>query len=389
MHMKSLFSRSHLRICLFSILLAGLMCLGVTVRHYQDKLKNQHYVNIPVDQILLKEKLKGDPPEWMREQIQNDLKAFQDKGISKFSLDTFFRGKKIQDLSVVRFTLSKGHLLFALDERNLDQRQFRHVLAFFKKLNELVPLPDVDFIVSLQDGFEQSLGLECPLFVYAKTKGANDQVLIPDFKALTGYTTLRKMMEKGSQKYPWEKKEAQAFWRGATTGGYLTLSNWTQFARTKLALLSLAHPQELDARFNNFAQCDPEVPKVLKAKGLQGNRVSQINHLKYKYLVDVDGNTCSFERYFWTLLSNSLVLKQETPFIQWYYGGVKPYKHYVPVKEDLSDLLEKLAWARAHDEEARQIAENATAFVKSNLSTEDIFLYMAQLLKEYAKLQRD
>jgi len=196
-------------------------------------------------------------------------------------------------------------------------------------------------------------------------------------------------MEAGSNKHPWEKKAPQAFWRGATSGGHLTLANWDQFARTKLVLLSLKHPHELDARINKFVQCDAEVPELLKAKGMQGSTVDQIDHLKYKYLVDVDGNTCTFERCFWELLSNSLLLKQETPNIQWYYGALKPYEHYVPVKKDLSDLLEKLAWAKAHDREAKQIAANATAFVKQNLNTEDSFVYMAYLLQEYAKLQRD
>jgi hypothetical protein len=196
-------------------------------------------------------------------------------------------------------------------------------------------------------------------------------------------------MEEGGKKYPWDKKKTQAFWRGATTGGYLTLANWDQFARTKLVLLSLKHPQEVDARINKFVQCDPAVPELLKSKGMQGNTVDQMDHLKYKYLIDVDGNTCTFERCFWELLSNSLLLKQETPNIQWYYGALKPYEHYVPVKEDLSDLMEKLAWAKAHDAEAQQIAANATAFVKQNLNTEDSFVYMAHLLKEYAKLQRD
>ena len=112
-----------------------------------------------------------------------------------------------------------------------------------------------------------------------------------------------------------------------------------------------------------------------------------INHLEYKYLVDVDGNSCSFERYFWVLLSNSLVLKQITPNIQWYYSALNPYEHFVPVKEDLSDLLEKYEWALSHDLEAKKIAQNATEFAKENLSTEDVFLYMHCLLKEYARLQ--
>ena len=169
-----------------------------------------------------------------------------------------------------------------------------------------------------------------------------------------------------------------------TTGGYNS-SQWNQIARVKLAILSHQYPHALDAHLTAVVQCEPEIPALIQTKGLMGRWVDQVDQLKYKYLVDVDGNSCSFERYFWSLLSNCVVLKQITPNIQWYYGGLIPYEHFVPVKEDLSDLLEKIEWTRTHDKEAKQIAENATAFIQNELSIEDVFVYMTHLLQEYAK----
>ena len=87
-------------------------------------------------------------------------------------------------------------------------------------------------------------------------------------------------------------------------------------------------------------------------------------------------------------MSNSVVLKQITPNRQWYYGGLEPYRHYIPVKADLSDLMEKINWAQEHDEEAKEIAEQATQFVKNNLMIEDTFLYLYQLLLHYSDLRR-
>ena len=142
----------------------------------------------------------------------------------------------------------------------------------------------------------------------------------------------------------------------------------------------------MDARFTSVVQCDQEIRPLMKAKGMISSSVSRPDHLKYKYLIDVDGNSCSYERFFWLLLSNSLVIKQITTNVQWYYGGLEPYKHYLPVKEDLSDLLEKIQWARAHDEEARLMAERATEFVNDNLSPEDTLVYLYHLLKEYSRL---
>ena len=75
-----------------------------------------------------------------------------------------------------------------------------------------------------------------------------------------------------------------------------------------------------------------------------------------------------------------------TPNVQWYYGGLEPYRHFVPVKEDLSDLLEKIHWAETHDAEAKEIADRATEFTRENLASEDTLVYLYHLLVKYASL---
>jgi hypothetical protein len=371
---------------LCSALFATSLILGYTVYSYKEKNRTRFQVNIPIDVALFREKLSKAPPDWMTHQIHSDLSAYEKTGISKQLLDRFFQGKQIETLNLIRFQITNRQLSFSLSTKNLEHRQFRHILAALEKLNELVVLPDVDFIVSLEDGFPEEMGI--PLFVYAKSNTVSSLVLMPDFKALTGYPDLRIDIEKANQKWAWENKTAKAFWRGATTGGWLTALNWDQIARVKLALLARSHPDKMDARLTGVVQCDREIPALIKAQGLTGGKVSQVNHLKYKYLVDVDGNSCSFERYFWVLLSNCVVLKQITPNIQWYYSGLKPYEHFVPVKEDLSDLMAQIEWVQMHDKEAKQIAENATAFAQNELALEDVFVYMTHLLQEYGKHMR-
>jgi len=366
-------------------LCAVVVVLAQTARHYKHKSQHPFDVTISLNENTFRQKVEAGPPVWMREQISADLSAYK-TGISKTMLDQLFRGSAVQGMNLVRFTVSQNKLSFSIDETKLNSRHFRHVLEAVKKLHQLAPLPDVDFILSLQDSIDQDIG--APLFVFAKHDRAKTLVLIPDFKALTGYPSLREEISRGGQKFPWEHKVARAFWRGATTGGWLTAKTWEQIPRCKLALLSLVHPQLLDAKVNGIVQCDPEVPALVQAKGILGRTVSQADHLKYKYLVDVDGNSCSFERLFWALYSNSVVLKQVTPNIQWYYGALRPYEHYIPVQEDLSDLITQCQWALDHDAEARQIAHNATEFIEQNLAVEDVFLYLHTLLTEYSKLQK-
>lgn len=50
------------------------------------------------------------------------------------------------------------------------------------------------------------------------------------------------------------------------------------------------------------------------------------------------------------LAGDSLVLKQQSPYYEHFYGDLRPWIHYVPFKRDLSDLEEKLKWAMDNDE---------------------------------------
>lgn len=374
------------RIALGSLTISLLIAVGIlaiTLRHY-----TKEEPPIGIDQKRFQEKLKQDPPDWMMKQIHKDLSLFADQGITRKIIDETFCGKRIEKYSLVRFTITDGYLIVSANEKFLDKRHFRHMLNSIKTLNQITQLPNVDFIVSLMDGYDVNPPEfpRSPCFVFAKSTEVQNFVLMPDFKALWGYGNLREQILMGNKKIPWIEKTPKAYWRGSTTGGFFSGNNWCLFGRGKLVDLSLQHPQKLDARFTSVVQCTPDVHGLMQAAGLLSKRVNKIDHLKYKYLVDVDGNSCTYERYFWLLLSNSLVLKQTTPNIQWYYAGLKPYVHYLPLEDDLSDLTEKVQWASSHDVESKRIAENATKFVLENLSTEDVFLYMYHLIKEYSKL---
>jgi hypothetical protein len=49
------------------------------------------------------------------------------------------------------------------------------------------------------------------------------------------------------------------------------------------------------------------------------------------------------ERYASQLASGNTVFKVESPFYNYYSRFFVPYKHYIPVKYDLSDLIEKVS----------------------------------------------
>ncbi len=167
----------------------------------------------------------------------------------------------------------------------------------------------------------------------------------------------------------------------------ITDETFLHFPRASLVTSSIAHPELLDAKFNTVTQCStPEKVKELYGNYF-ANTLKLIEHLPYKYQILLDGNTCAYSRAFWQLFSQSVIFKQDSSHIQWYYRALTPFVHYIPIRSDLSDLTKKIEWAQAHDRECQKISNNAQKFAESHLRKPDVYLYFYLLLSEYAKIQ--
>ena len=86
---------------------------------------------------------------------------------------------------------------------------------------------------------------------------------------------------------------------------------------------------------------------------------------QYKYHIDLGGGGGT--TWTGTLLKlglPGLLLHHVTPTKDYIHDKLQPWIHYVPIKEDLSDLKEKYEWAESHPEEAKRISENATKFAR-------------------------
>lgn len=87
-----------------------------------------------------------------------------------------------------------------------------------------------------------------------------------------------------------------------------------------------------------------------------GNLVNSLLYsiLQHKYQINVDGTVAAY-RLPYLLVGDSVVLKQDSIYYEHFYNELQPWKHYIPVKSNLSDLLEKLKWARDHDAEVSSV----------------------------------
>ena len=80
----------------------------------------------------------------------------------------------------------------------------------------------------------------------------------------------------------------------------------------------------------------------------------------------VDGNVAAY-RLLKTMLLGSVILKVAGKYDLWVEQLLQDGVNYISVKEDLSDLIEKIEWCKSHDEECKTIAENGTLLAKKVL----------------------
>lgn len=90
---------------------------------------------------------------------------------------------------------------------------------------------------------------------------------------------------------------------------------------------------------------------------------------KWKYLIDVEG--CGWSGRFKVLMSSPrIVFFVDRPYQEWYFGCMEPWKHYVPVKRDLSDLKENYERIESDIELQNYIKQNKKLFAQTYLTRE-------------------
>jgi tetratricopeptide (TPR) repeat protein len=187
----------------------------------------------------------------------------------------------------------------------------------------------------------------------------------PIFLSSRGYAELRREFEAAD--VAWADRIPQAFWRGATTGNHQ--DELERLPRLRLCRLARARESGglIDAAISSIVQLPPEWAEEVARSGLTGRPVPRTEYLRYKYQIDIDGNTNAWAGLYERLLTGSPVLKVASPFDyrQWFYDRLIPWWTFVPVQSDMSDLLDKMRWLQRNDDIARQIGERGKALALS------------------------
>jgi len=354
--------------------IAALSCMVLTCGALSAKSEYSNYLR------------NSKPYGWMTEEIQSVSYKAPTISLSKVGKKTLENHVHIRvkngklKISSKAFKSSNKHLVF----------RAKMVEKFFSRLCQEVLVPDVECLVTLEDNSDESdTKQSLPVLAFAKHANHKNIFAIPDPEAMHGYSTVNKTIKKARDKSPWSSKKNVVFWRGSTTGGIYNKTNWMTFPRVKLVKKGIERPDIVNAKFVNFCQGAEGIHEFSKNPDYKSGFIKPEDSIKYKYLIDVDGNTCTYPRLFWILTSGCLLIKHDSPYVQWFYKGIKPGQHFIGVKRDVSNLLDTVEWAKKHDDECLAIAKRGRLFADNNLQMKHQLLYTYHLLKHIHAIQKN
>ncbi|MFT8244653.1 glycosyl transferase family 90 [Roseomonas sp. BN140053] len=230
--------------------------------------------------------------------------------------------------------------------------------------------PDGTFLFQYEDFASH----DAPSLAYGKWRGEFPAVrLVPDtyFFGSRGYDATRQAAAAGALP-PWQDREDRLFWRGSPTtrrvgDDGVAIDRLEQVLRVRLCRLLHGVPRTDAAMTGDWAPIWPAetvIPRFTEW-GILRRGVPMLQHARYRYQLDIDGVANAWSL-FDKLLMGSCILKVASPFEQWFYRWLRPWEHVVPVRADLSDLLEKLDWCFSHPVEAEAIGRRGQQLALSH-----------------------
>jgi hypothetical protein len=187
---------------------------------------------------------------------------------------------------------------------------------------------------------------------------------------------------------PWKEKKETLVWRGVTTGVRLGIIE--AFVK-KHGATGEQSPQTMglfDIGFTALVQLKDQASREQELyQYLVREPQTFEEQLSHKYLLSIEGNDVA-SGLKWMLFSNSVVFMPIPTCVSWAMEELLlPWYHYVPIREDLMDLGEKILWCQAHDAECETISRHATQFMKdlwmSQQAKDDGEAVVQQIMEKY------
>jgi Glycosyl transferase family 90 len=257
-----------------------------------------------------------------------------------------------------------------------------------------------------------------PLFTTAARLDCNYTVPFPNYysQLMSSGSEWDRLFELYRERYAWDSKTPVVAWRGGMTGIIRNATEkcprWKMVQTVReieskrgLSLRTSKKHTLFDVAITHlppparpFAQkIEVDVGKINSKE----DSMDFIDFQKYRAILDIDGNSWS-GRFGSLLCLNSVILKVEPAFMEYFYYGYKnphmkgtfindslqPWKHFIPVKADFSDLeeLAEFVLDPKNDEEILQIVQNANDWCRQKMIDESFAIDMLNIWERYVQL---
>jgi hypothetical protein len=246
----------------------------------------------------------------------------------------------------------KKDLIKNLDKNfNKNDIEYHYIKPLIEILDKIIS-DDIYFLYCWGD-ISHSIGREG---VITKTRPRNNKTMI--LQKLVYYRHWNQTNFEDVKKYDktFRKKINKAVWRGSSTG----------FIETKGSRFDLVkkyfNHHKIDVGFSKIVQNKDKYQKYLK------NNMTIKDQLNYKFIISVEGNDVA-SGLKWQLLSNSIVLMRKPTIESWLMEfRLRPYVHYVPLKDDFSDIEEQINWCNNNYERCLDIINRSKTYMEQFLN---------------------
>jgi len=161
----------------------------------------------------------------------------------------------------------------------------------------------------------------------------------------------------------WTRRTDAIVFRGSTTGNCNeSLDERLALALPRTRALLALHESGLpcDVAFSNVVQAasgkQKPIENLLMERGIMAQPMATRTMVNYRYQLMIDGNHGAWSAHVWKLLSGSTNLWVESRARNWFDESFEPWTHYIPVRSDGLDLVDRYSAVRNDATMARRIA---------------------------------
>ena len=286
---------------------------------------------------------------------------------------------KKDELELSEMVLSLDNGFIRVEDKNASQDEWRFI-TFVNLLQDTAKknaLPNVRFILNMYEGVYAD---KTQRFAYT-AKPNSGHILIPDAH---NFSTLNRIAEVNQFDVPFSTKTKRAVFAGSDTGARRK-DGWTM-----RSLVSHTY-KDSPVVYSKITALDADAEKRFGGK-INLDRISDFpmevwQQLRYQVILNINGNSTSWERLLWAMASNSLCVFVK-PFdgeemYSWYYPllemtGVVPMIEYDKLEQFMENDFSSGYWQNKIKE--KKVFANYVA----SLDTQTKFL--AMVLNKYSEV---